>query len=197
MSVRIDTLTAPPEVGKMYLVPTVRGRWNGYLLAWPVCGPRHNDATCLNFPKFHYHVDWRFVRAPSEPSLRQQFFLYTLSAPLMMDGNGYQPNLPEPVWRLRRCRRIKNPASFDALRRTQTHQGFLCHFDEYAGRQAKHDGRGWVCPHRMVSLADRPVVKGVVTCPLHFLRIDHATGVVMDPPQTEKQGRLVLHGGNR
>lgn len=54
----------PFAVGKKYRVPCVRATWPmGTVMAkwWPVMGELHEDNEHLNFPFYHWHIDWRFV----------------------------------------------------------------------------------------------------------------------------------------
>lgn len=172
---RIDELTSPPEIGISYLVPTVIGEWYGSTRAWPVIGPKHNDAQCLRFDPQHYHLDVRFLpRFTAEWRWTSAF-----SSPLQTNGRVNPDGLPEPVWRTRKCKRLGNPLIGHIHDLVDTSGNWRCHFDQWEGKQARHDGRGWVCPHRSVPLADHPAVNGVITCPLHLLRIDATTGVVL------------------
>ncbi|MBB3608647.1 Rieske 2Fe-2S domain-containing protein [Rhizobium sp. BK602] len=183
MTPRLDQLTGPAEVGSLYLVPTVAGKWHGVKRHWPVIGPKHSDAHCLNFEWSHYHIDPRFIWAGSREELDDQFWRLVAASPLMTSERINPDGLPAPVWRLRKCRRVGNPFARDLLNLVVSNgnQNWKCHFDEWTSKQARHDGRGWVCPHRAVPLADHSPVYGVITCPLHMLRIDVRTGVVLPP----------------
>ncbi|MBT9373204.1 Rieske 2Fe-2S domain-containing protein [Rhizobium sp. CSW-27] len=179
MTARLDQLTAPVEVGVFYLVPTVRGEWKPYgVRDWPVIGPRHNDRHCLNFDPTHYHLDARFM-----PSFGRSdddwFWCQVAVAPLQVNIRLNADGLPDPIWKRRKCRRTENPYTPQLMEQVSRNKGFQCLHDEYAGRQAKHDGRGWVCPHRAVPLADHVAREGVIQCPLHLLRIDAHTGKVL------------------
>jgi len=179
---RLDQLTTPVDPGKFYQVPTVFGTWYGRVKAWPVIGARHNDAQCLNFDHQHYHLDGRFL---VECAGRWNFWRDVGVTPLMFDAEGKKGPLPQPVWRRRKCRHTVSPSIVEAAGRAAN---FRCHFDMWLGEQARHDGRGWVCPHRSVALADHAAINGVITCPLHLLRIDAASGLVLPPlPAADKQ----------
>ena len=186
MTARIDQLTGPVEIGKYYLVPTVEAEWNGRVAPWPVIGPKHNDAHCLKFDHQHYHPDPRFI-GPRRSDDDWLFWRMVAGAPIMTrDGTGrggaINPGgLPNPVWKKRICRRLANPFLAEMQEKAAKHDTWRCHFDEWTGRQSRHDGRGWICPHRAVPLADHAPVDGVITCPLHMLRIDAGTGVVLPP----------------
>jgi hypothetical protein len=175
---RLDELTEPVEVGKWYLVPTVTAMWNNQIEAWPVIGPQHNDSQCLDFEHQHYHPDCRFLVGPGPENF--WFWRAAMASPIQSNTKVNPEGLPKPMWKRRKCKRLSNPAlpKLMADMAGSRWKGWVCHFDMWEGRQARHDGRGWVCPHRSVPLADHAAVDGVITCPLHFLRIDAATGVV-------------------
>ncbi|OLP56807.1 hypothetical protein BJF92_12105 [Rhizobium rhizosphaerae] len=172
---RIETLSAAPEIGRYYLVPTVEGRWNDRLARWPVIGPRHSDAHCLQFDFQHYHLDPRFLVGNG------WYWRSVQSQPLMISNRINPDGLPAPVWRRRKCQRLENPKAreFRADLAKRQVANFDCHLSEWAGRQARHDGQGWVCPHRNVPLASMPVIDGAILCPLHLLLIDARTGRVL------------------
>lgn len=175
---RIDAIEGQPVVERFYLVPTVLAEWHGRMATWPVIGPKHHDAHCLKFEWMHYHLDARFVSSSSN----DLHFWRSVTASPLMTSSGINPDgLPEPVWLRRKCRRLANPYQAEIYNYAELSGGapWKCHFAEWVGRQAKRDSRGWICPHRNVSLAGQPIVDGVITCPLHLLRIDAETGVVL------------------
>jgi hypothetical protein len=178
---RLDQLTAPVEVGKYYLVPTVLAVWNNMLDHWPIIGPQHSDAQCLNFDIQHYHPDARFLRKLKEDDV--WYWRSALASPIQTNTRVNPEGLPKPIWRRRLCRRLHNSyvPTIEAQMADKPFKTWQCHFDMWTGKQAKHDGRGWVCPHRSVPLADHAAIDGVITCPLHLLRIDAVTGVVLPP----------------
>lgn len=180
---RLDELCEPVEIDRYYLVPTVIGEWDGRVKAWPVIGPQNNDTQCLNFDDQHYHFDARFIPAPRDADLWfwRRAFAAPLSTKPRLNEGGFEP----PVWRRRKCKRLDNPFIHDMHNLASRHGTWKCHFDMWTGKQARHDGRGWVCPHRKVPLADHPAVDGVITCPLHLLRVDAATGHILSPLSSE------------
>ena len=175
---RIDEIAGEPIIGRYYLVPTVLATWHDKLGEWPVIGPKHHDAHCLNFKWTHYHLDARFVPSSSKD---YHFWRSVMASPVMTSERINPEGLPEPVWRRRTCRRLANPFQSKICDDAAAVAGdaWKCHFSEWAGRQAKRDARRWICPHRNVSLAGQLIVDGVITCPLHLLRIDAETGVVL------------------
>jgi len=175
---RIDEVVGSLKIGRMYLVPTVTGMWNGATKPWPVIGPQHNDRQCLDFENQHYHLDCRFLHTRSQDAF---WWRHAFASPMQVNRTINQEGLPKPVWRPRKCRRLINPRLGDVHELAAKSERWQCHFDQWIGKQACHDGRGWVCPHRSVPLADQIAVNGVITCPLHLLRINAETGVVLRP----------------
>ena len=175
---RIDELTVPPEVGTYYLVPTVTAAWFDVNKAWPIIGPKHNDAQCLEFENQHYHLDARFIYSRS---VDRFFWRSVMASPLQTSDRVNPDGLPAPVWRRRLCRRLINPVQDSILQdlARKSNRQWTCHQNQWTGKHARRDARGWICPHRNVPLAGQPVVDGVIVCPLHLLRIDAETGVVL------------------
>jgi hypothetical protein len=183
MGERIIDLSTAPVVGRLYLVPTIRAAlWqDGALADWPVLLPGHTDAQFFpHFPWSHHHVD---------PALRPG----SLVAGAGLAGEGgigrcaaekalqrWPVSLrdrlgpPAPViWRLRKCQR--------SVLAYQHHdkeppQKLKAHF---GGEQCVRNRTGWVCPHQRFPLGSVAPVEGVLTCPMHGLRIDAETGRVL------------------
>lgn len=176
MIARVDQLSSPPIVGRFYLVPTVRGLYFGRTDDWPVTGPAHEDERFFNFPWRHFHIDIRFlswrqrrhIEAHRPPFVCLQRMV--ARSPLSEFNND---RLPEPALGRRHCWSADttwpephNPK----VRNLQTH---------YAGDLCRRSAFGFVCPHRGARLGSIAPVDGVITCPLHGLRIDAATGLVL------------------
>jgi hypothetical protein len=175
---RITALTAPPIVGRYYLVPTVLYPWYRDKRPWPVFLPKHNDTEHLNFHPVHYHVDPRFVaKAVFENAAwgKRDSFAAFQGAPLSQrsyDGKDGSAPHPDIVWRKLQCKRASIPYRFHKEIGERLTPAF-------AGRQCKRARTGWVCPHKNVPLGSFAPVDGVITCPLHGLRVDATTGVVL------------------
>ena len=166
---RFDELTAPPVKGKAYLVRCVRGTWNHESGVWPVWGPKHDDAKFIDFYWTHYHVN-RFFIAPN----RQ---LLACGHPLSEGFVGGPQQLSRPTL-LRRVCETESPMPFP-LKIVTTREAWRKMYAHFAGTQCKRVN-GWVCPHKGFDLgpiAPRP--DGVIVCPLHGIRIDAQTGVVL------------------
>jgi hypothetical protein len=171
---RIDRLTAPPKVGRFYLVPTVYAIWHDLRSDWPVIGPLHTDVEFFDFKHDHYHLDWRFLsaRQRSQASTwRESPAADVQAAPL----HAYigEPELPKPVWTKRRCNRLDAPYEHGDKKPIKDLR------EHFSGVQCERGKAGWICPHRKASLGSVAIVDGVITCPLHGLRIDAATGLTL------------------
>ena len=135
---------------------------------WPVIGPQHEDREFFGFTTWHYHVDARFL-----PKGDKRIY-DTLTYPLhgRHRVNGRYDRLPKPVWRRRKC--VASGVGFAPggrqIAAMQAH---------YAGQQCPRNRAGFVCPHRKVPLGSVEPKDGVIVCPLHGLRIDAVTGVVL------------------
>ncbi len=185
---RADRQTSPLVEGRFYLVPTVRAKWYGKVADWPVIGPLHEDREILGFDLDHYHVDARFL--PRDyPDIFRAF-----SGPVHADTWAVRraknwgepmPSLPSPVLKRRKCVRASVPFSLPwSAAVTPVHELRR----RFAGQQCVMGKGGWVCPHRKASLGSIEPEVGtapdgspahVITCPLHGLRIDAVTGLVL------------------
>lgn len=189
---RITQLSAPPVVGRRYLVPTVAYpwlcSWNERSIAaatrpWPVFLPKHEDAEHLNFPHQHYHVDPRFLNkadarraaayhvAPPAPDLKAGLEYTAQRMPLYIRGRDDHPPV---VWMARRCFRSEITYRFGGYPTIQKLR------DHYHGQQCAKGRSGWVCPHKRYPLGSIAADEnGILTCPLHGLQIDSKTGHVV------------------
>lgn len=167
---RVDRLTSQPVVGRMYLVRTVWGKYFNLFANWPVIGPKHEDREFFNFPIAHYHIDARFLPKGS------------FRAERAVAGNPFHEHANAPFGpielRKRKCVRsdlelrlpyYANPRPIGELQRA------------LAGHQCARGHGGFICPHRKASLGSIASIDGVITCPLHGLRIDAQTGTVLSP----------------
>lgn len=168
----------PLVPGQTYKVPCMHYPYFGRTDWWPVLGPAHKDKAFLNFDHLHVHIDGRFLSA------RQRRFLAWKetrggrnlekllgSAPL----NHADFQLPEPQVRRRKCwiAEIGYPYhDKPQIKKIVEH---------FAGRQCAMSERGWVCPHQATPLGSIKPIDGVLTCPLHGLRIDAKSGFVLPP----------------
>lgn len=190
----VRRLTTPPVVGRNYLVPTIVYPWLGLKAKpLPVLGTRHEDEEHLNFPFQHYHVDGRFL-SPRD-------FNHAAGARVYDEANVLDPwstlqgavlhhrDFPEHppiVMRRRQCKRRQGPY------RHHGHHRIDALADAYAGQQCAASKAGWVCPHKNYPLGSVPTVDGVITCPLHGLRIKADDGRVLARGECAKQMSLPL-----
>lgn len=190
---RVTELTSPPVIGKRYLVPTVEYIWgpgqrNKTPRPWPVLGPMHRDPE-LNFDLDHYHVDSRFVSERAYRSaanysggtVYRDVNVVFEGVPLNRadhhwDDKGVRTRstIPHPpvVWRPLTCKRELHKVTRvpELARKIEA---------SWVGKTCKRGKHGFICPHRNLPLGTIAPVDGVITCPLHGLRIDAATGVVL------------------
>ncbi len=200
---KITTLGAPPEVGRRYMVPTVTYPWlRSKVRAWPVFPNLHDDAEHLKFPHTHYHVDPRFLTeaevrmvarynawgtAPADRdwyaeacagSQRFPQLSRALGGRSVVDGypvraDGHYLH-PRPVWRVKVCRRAEVRYFHGGAPTIRAMHG------AFEGAQCASSKSGWMCPHKRYPLGNVAAdAAGVITCPLHGLRVDAATGKVL------------------
>jgi hypothetical protein len=178
---RADRLAAPPAVGQYYLVPVVTAKWHNQLMAWPVIGPAHTDAEFFNFKDEHYHIDGRFLtkRQREIANVPWRTMAGELQSAPLHAYRGESP-LPKPVLTKRRCSVSYLPYEHGDKKPIMD---IRAHF---AGAQCDKGKGGWICPHRKASLGSVLAVDGIVVCPLHGLKIDAATGIVLQPKDGAK-----------
>lgn len=186
---RITHLSAPPVVGRFYLVPTVEYPWlSNRARVWPVFLPLHEDGRFFVLKDEHYHIDPRFLAAKEHQMVAA--FTYELDSfytvqrwPLTYRRGEERRPLPPMVWRRRRCARNVVPYVFRDKDPVQAVQA------AYAGQQCRRVRTGWTCPHQRWPLGSiEPTADGVIVCPLHGLRIDAASGIVEPAPGLSQKG---------
>ena len=168
----LSSLREPPVPGRFYMVPVVPYTYLKYKGEWPVLGAMHTDVAHFNFPHVHYHVDPRFLTKRQVEQVEGYYSVWSLAA--VTQGQPLHRRdepLPKgrPILKRRKCRSIETPYAHDdkapvlALR---------ADYSDSALPIAKPDGR-LLCPHRKVDLSSLvPDEQGIVTCPLHGLRVD-------------------------
>lgn len=188
---RADRLKAPPVLGKFYLVPAVRWSFNTtfgigdpaktleQLEAlpcakwWPVWGRKHNDIEFFNFPHEHYHIDPRFL------TKRQwKEFDWGSHPPLAalqgkpLNHRDLPDGPPRAVLKRMKC------TSLDVTWQHGEAKAVIQIQKKFAGHRCRDSKIGLICPHQRFPLGSIEPVDGVITCPLHGLRINAATGHV-------------------
>lgn len=181
MNLAVDA-SAPVVRGRSYNVPCIHYTWHARLDWWPVLGPRHKDKAFLGFGHWHYHIDGRFLTADQRRHVRRQWAFNIVKGDIASIIEAFPLNqisspLPEaPTLRHLKCWRA------DIGHYQHSHQpGIHKIAMHFAGRRCPSSDHGWVCPHQATPLGSIKPVDGVITCPLHGLRIDAATGVVISP----------------
>lgn len=186
---RADMLTAPPVVGRFYLVPSVLWSFSSTwgepealktLQAlpdakwWPVWGRKHDDREFFKFEFKHYHLDPRFLT-----KRHWKEFEWGFRSPLgVLQGKPLNhrdlPNgPPRPQLRRMKC------TSLDTTWEHAGQKTVLAMQAAFAGKQCRASKVGIICPHQRFPLGSIAPVDGVITCPLHGLRIDAASGRVL------------------
>lgn len=186
---RADRLTAPPVVGRFYLVPSVKwsfsvafgmgcpektlkqletlsdAKW------WPVWGRKHDDVEFFNFPYQHYHIDPRFLTKRHwkefEGSYRSALNVVQ-GTPL--NHHDLIEGPPRPQLRRMKC------TMTDVVWQHPEAQAVVKIQKRFAGHPCRKSKLGFICPHQRFPLGSIAPVDGVITCPLHGLRIDAASG---------------------
>ena len=191
---RADRLKEPPVVGEFYLVPAIRWVWGvlpwsereiGVIEAmqssrsamwWPVWGSKHDDVEFFGFAQKHHHVDPRFFN-------RRHWARFGFAGRTKLADAQVKPlnhiELPEgppkPVLRKMRCTSSHSQWEHDdAIPVVKLNE-------HYSGQRCARGKRGFVCPHKLFPLGSVQAIDGVVTCPLHGLRIDAAPGKCIGP----------------
>lgn len=163
-----DDLTEPPIAGRYYMVRCVYGKWNGRMAYWPIWGNKHDDEA-LGFMLKHYHLN-RYFLSEKESNISK----FTVFAE---GGKSNSGSLPDCVNRRKRC--IAYDLLDFPLWEVRYNPDFQAMYKSYIGNQCQRR-MGWVCPHKGTDLASTaPGVDGIIICPLHGLRIDAASGVVI------------------
>lgn len=185
----VSEMSEAPIVGRYYLVPAIfMSRYRGKELWWPVHGRRHNDIQFFDFELEHYHVDPRFLTAKHVRQIGefddirgwdaiQRSFAAPVHGEKVWSASGgkvsYQAkNLPAPELHKMKCMRLmpEYPASSQPV----IHE-INAHFD---GKRCKRGRLGYVCPHQQYPLGSIvPDENGIITCPLHGLRVRAVDGV--------------------
>ena len=162
------------EIGRYYSVPTVTGNLATIRHDWPVFSDKHEDREIIGFDHVHYHVDWRFVSLRMFSRVANLRY-YTTSDKLyglvLHEGPMNDNNLPAPIMRRRKYR-----GSFEQVLGTFPKAKWM---DKLVSTYATCRLKNMTCPHRNISLANCPVVNGIVTCPGHGLRWNVETGKVV------------------
>lgn len=181
---RADRLTEPPVIGRYYLVPVIRAKWHYVEADWPVMGPLHADADFFDFRPEHYHVDARFFTKPQIDVAESGWYRLAEDVQAVpLHAYPGDPELPKPILKRRRCRFPQIPYEHGdkgAIKNLRKH---------YAGAQCQTGKGGWICPHRKFPLGSVQAIDGILTCPLHGLQFDAATGIATSSQHQHNEGK--------
>ncbi len=192
---RSDRLKSPPVVGRWYMVPAILWK-NGVNIPYaaseaeatrliraapgamwfPVWGNKHEDTDHLSFPYQHYHIDPRFL---TKRHWKQYDYIgWNTADRTPMHNVQMQPlhyvqlkSGPEKP-QLRRMRCSLSHVSWEFGEKKPI-INMNCTF---SGTQCQKGKLGWICPHKRFALGSVQAIDGVITCPLHGLRIDAESG---------------------
>lgn len=179
----LSELREPPVVGRYYMVPVIDFPYYNRVDAWPTIGPLHHDrGDLIGFHPLHFHVDVRFLTGRQAQHLRRRGYyesveMVVTNTPL----NRTDLEVPrKPRLERRRCRVSSwqwtppGPAPW------------IPKFDARYGKIAEPiriKGDRLLCPHRKADLSSFPPdADGIVTCPLHGLRVRCAQTPSQDHP---------------
>lgn len=162
----VNQLTAPPIIGRYYLVPCVlMPDKNGAADLMPIFGDSHDDRE-IGATFEHWHFDFRFF---SQRQLRRH------GRPLYAMVAKVEFSIGRTVRRLKCKRQFPEWPGLDERREWgTTGEAFLRRVQSLcAGRKLC----GMRCPHKGFDLSSIPAdEKGIVTCPGHGLRFNLKTG---------------------
>lgn len=182
---KIETIKRPVKKGEKYLVSCIVTRslsphndyrivdgepvvvFNEHVFITPVINHPHNDRE-NGQPTPHYHVDYRFVRHQADA------------------------RFPTPVSHHSTHRYVENirplaPAVLEYILLPVINETFagITPAGLISKSKLKHNciykGK---CPHRGYDLSQVAPIDGVITCPLHGLQFDSATGQLLKPPKS-------------
>lgn len=192
---RSDRLKQPPVVGKWYMVPCILWSRRGGIIGsteeellhnlqthagkkwWPVWGIKHNDVEHFHFANLHYHIDPRFLTKDHLVEVGYTEHAYRLkdvqSGPINHTALISGP--PKPTFRRMRCSMDHSEWQFSEGK------AVIALNEAFVGKLCGSGKRGFVCPHKHFPLGSVKAINGVVTCPLHGMRIDAQTGKCIGP----------------
>jgi hypothetical protein len=172
---RVTDLTAPPVVGKRYLVPCIKSSLWARSRNWlPVTGPVHLDEEIGVIYK-HWHFDLRFLA----PSLWERLFpIDPVGTPYAMKHLiGLEWVTAGPEERAFRCHREQPEFPMRGSLKPPGMTSGPVTILEPRFRNVRLKPGCLTCPHRGAPLGSLPRVNGsVVVCALHGLAWDLATG---------------------
>ncbi len=181
---RIDDIKEPPIVGELYLVPCMvieentipdwevqldgelANKNNKKLHLYPVINHPHTDVE-NGQKESHYHRDFRFKPVFVDHYLNNSKISVRVSPSI---DDSFKNKKPE--YFAMACvsteQKVITPTSFISKSKLK--------------HKCIHKGK---CPHRGYDLSQEVPVDGVITCPLHGLKFDKDTKVLLNDPMLE------------
>lgn len=160
----VENIKRPLKKGEVFLVPCMYQNKNGYEYITPVINHPHNDVE--NGQRIvHYHADYRFLIYEYVDDLlyvknqhSKYIFCENKRPVLHVDGEIVHILLP-----------VINEDFAGITSPVHIKNSKLKHDCVYKGK----------CPHRGYDLSQVRAINDVITCPLHGLRFDAWTGVLL------------------
>lgn len=161
---KVEEVSRPLKKGESYLVPCLVKEQYEKLCITPVINHPHNDKE-NGQDEIHYHVDYRFVKHEDDGNFptvvnkhSKHHFVERIRPEKNLDGELEYFILP-----------VINE-EFSGITPTKLiSRSKLKH-------KCIHKGK---CPHRGYDLSQVKAVDGKITCPLHGLRFDAKSGVIV------------------
>lgn len=179
--------------GKFYNRLCIRACWpdgDSRPQWWPVHGPMHEDREFINFPHYHYHVDWRFlIRDQREkaigPCRLPAIYNIPISAVMLSEDPRQTAMLSDrpkddplrPQYAQTKKRRYHG-IPWPSTEQIPTARWYDKLAAAYRDQKLKP---GLVCPHRGAELAGIPPQEGIIICPMHGLQWRADTGELHIP----------------
>ena len=169
---------------------------------WPIQGRWHEDSEIIEFPLWHWHIDWRFVSSDERASAGSNSFLLpakVITAAMIrpvgecgpdVDAvEGPEGSLPGAASALWLRHEIRTMAAEGAALWPHDTRWMKALEQRYANARLG-GANGWICPHQG---ADLETVAGAgqdtVQCPLHGLRWCTRTGKLAPREEAREGGK--------
>lgn len=167
----LSDLREPPVVGRYYMVPVIDYEYCGRKGQWPTLGPLHHDKGDVGFEPVHFHVDFRFLTARQANQLDGLYWGHRAETTVaIFPLSNRTIEIPRKAYLAKRKCRV---AGWKYL--LPSRAPWMDKFDARYGKVAEPvriKGDRLLCPHRKVDLSSfEPDADGIVTCPLHGLRV--------------------------
>lgn len=167
----LSELREPPVAGRYYMVPVIDYTYMAIPGQWPTLGPAHHDRGDIGFEPIHFHVDFRFLTADQARRInRGSSFYRAESIVANYPLNHRNIEIPRRAYLAKRRCRVAG-WKYTPPTPPRWMPAFNARYGKVAEPRRLADGR-LLCPHRKVDLSTFvPDADGIVTCPLHGLRV--------------------------